>query len=120
MENGPFTGDVPIKTSIHRGFSIAMFDYRRVLDFMTKSPSLDNPPVIDQLLMLKTILQKLIEFLSQARRIRHGAAESLAQPMQALLAHFQKLPSYLHHPIFSGNELRGVLRRLTVNKNSSI
>ena len=24
-------GDFPIETSIHRGFSIAMFDYRRVL-----------------------------------------------------------------------------------------
>ena len=31
-ENGPFKGDFPIKTSIYRGFSIAMFDYRRVLD----------------------------------------------------------------------------------------
>ena len=30
MENGPLKGDCPIKTSIHRGFSIAMFNYRRV------------------------------------------------------------------------------------------
>ena len=30
MENGPFIGDVPIKTSIHREFSVAMFDYQRI------------------------------------------------------------------------------------------
>ena len=30
MERGPFIGDSPIKTSIRRGFSIAMFDYQRV------------------------------------------------------------------------------------------
>ena len=30
MENGPFINDVPIKISIHRGLSIAMFDYHRV------------------------------------------------------------------------------------------
>ena len=29
MENGPFIGDVPAKTPIHRGFVIAMFDYQR-------------------------------------------------------------------------------------------
>ena len=29
MENGLFIGDFPVKTSIHRGFAIAMFDYRR-------------------------------------------------------------------------------------------
>ena len=31
IENGPFIGDFPIRNSIHRGFSIAMFDYQRVL-----------------------------------------------------------------------------------------
>ena len=30
MENGPFINDFPIKRSIHRRFSIAMFDYQRV------------------------------------------------------------------------------------------
>ena len=30
MENILFIGDFPYKTSIHRGFSIAMFDYQRV------------------------------------------------------------------------------------------
>ena len=30
MEKGPFMGDLPIKTSIHGGFSVAMFDYQRV------------------------------------------------------------------------------------------
>ena len=30
MENTLFLGDFPIETSIHRGFSIAMYDYRRV------------------------------------------------------------------------------------------
>ena len=30
--NGPFIGDVPIETSIHNGFSIAMFDYQRVCE----------------------------------------------------------------------------------------
>ena len=30
IENGPFIGDFPIETSIHRGFSIAMFDCQRV------------------------------------------------------------------------------------------
>ena len=29
MENGPFIGDFPIKTSIHRGYSTAMFDETR-------------------------------------------------------------------------------------------
>ena len=29
QENGPFIGDFQIKTSIHRGFSVAMFDYQR-------------------------------------------------------------------------------------------
>ena len=31
MENGPFTGDVPTTSYIHRGLSIAMFDYQRVV-----------------------------------------------------------------------------------------
>ena len=30
MENPPFMDDFPIETSIHRGFSIAMFDCQRV------------------------------------------------------------------------------------------
>ena len=30
LENGPFAGDFPINTSIHRGFSVAIFDYPRV------------------------------------------------------------------------------------------
>ena len=30
LENGSFVNDFPINTSIHRGFSIAMFDYQRV------------------------------------------------------------------------------------------
>ena len=30
MENGPFIDDFPIKTSIYRGFSMAMLDYQRV------------------------------------------------------------------------------------------
>ena len=30
MENGPFVGDLPFNTSIHRGFSIAMFDCQRI------------------------------------------------------------------------------------------
>ena len=40
MENGPFIGvigDFPIKTSIKRGFSIAMFDYPRVNVFFVDS-----------------------------------------------------------------------------------
>ena len=30
MEKRPFMSDFPIKTSIHLGFSIVMFDYQRV------------------------------------------------------------------------------------------
>ena len=30
METGQFIGDVPVKNSIHRGYSIAMFEYQRV------------------------------------------------------------------------------------------
>ena len=30
MENGPLISDFPMKTSIHRGFSIPMFGYQRV------------------------------------------------------------------------------------------
>ena len=30
LENGPLISAFPIKTSIHRGFSIAVFDYQRV------------------------------------------------------------------------------------------
>ena len=29
LENGPLISDFPIKTFIHRRFSIAMFDYQR-------------------------------------------------------------------------------------------
>ena len=39
MENGPFIGDFPDKTSIHMGFSIATFDYQRVNhDNLTSKP----------------------------------------------------------------------------------
>ena len=31
MENGAFIDDFPMTTSIHRGFSIAMFDDQRVI-----------------------------------------------------------------------------------------
>ena len=44
MENGPFIGDVPVKTSIHRGFYIAMFDYQRV---STKKMGIDFDHLID-------------------------------------------------------------------------
>ena len=30
MENGPFVGDLPIKTSMNRGCPIAVFDYQKV------------------------------------------------------------------------------------------
>ena len=44
LENGPLPSDFPIKTSIHyRGFSIAVFDYQRVLQY---SVSLIYPTVI--------------------------------------------------------------------------
>ena len=33
MENGPFINDVPIKTSIYNGFSIAMLNNQRVNSF---------------------------------------------------------------------------------------
>ena len=32
LENGPFISDFPIKASIYRGLSIAMFDYRSCID----------------------------------------------------------------------------------------
>ena len=35
MENGPYMDECPINTSIHRGFSIAMFDYQRVVNEIT-------------------------------------------------------------------------------------
>ena len=38
MEDTLFIGDSPIKTSIHRGFSIAIFDYRRVSNFRDPDP----------------------------------------------------------------------------------
>ena len=41
MEHGPFIGDIPIETSIHRGFSIAMFDYRRVFPVAGSNDLLD-------------------------------------------------------------------------------
>jgi hypothetical protein len=31
MENGPFIDDFPIKTSIYKGFSMAMLNYQRVI-----------------------------------------------------------------------------------------
>ena len=38
LENGPFISDLPIKTSMHRGFSVAMFDYQRVyIDFLNSN-----------------------------------------------------------------------------------
>jgi hypothetical protein len=33
MENGPFIDDFPIKTSIYKGFSMAMLNNQRVLDW---------------------------------------------------------------------------------------
>ena len=33
LETGPFLGDFSIEASIDRGFSIATFDYRRVIVF---------------------------------------------------------------------------------------
>ena len=41
IENVPFIGDIPIKSSIDTGFSIAMFDYQRVypLDYPTITAS---------------------------------------------------------------------------------
>ena len=35
--NGPFISDCPNKTSIHRGFSIAKFDYQRVAGKSSKT-----------------------------------------------------------------------------------
>ena len=32
MENGPCIGNFPMKLSIHRKFSTAMFDYQRAID----------------------------------------------------------------------------------------
>jgi len=32
MENGPFIDDVPIKTSIYKGFSMAMLNNQRVYE----------------------------------------------------------------------------------------
>jgi hypothetical protein len=32
MENGPFIDDFPIKTSIHKGFSMAMLNNKRVAE----------------------------------------------------------------------------------------
>ena len=43
MENGPFIGDFPINTSIHRELSIAMFDSQRtfwLISEAARSPAL--------------------------------------------------------------------------------
>ena len=44
MENGPFISDVPIKISIQKGFSIAMFGYQKVsVNFFTLRIRCFNP-----------------------------------------------------------------------------
>ena len=35
MENGPLMDDFPTKTSIYKGFSMAMLNNQRVMDMMT-------------------------------------------------------------------------------------
>ena len=42
LENGPFIADLHIKTSIGRGFSIAMFDYQRVQRFLWGYPKFSS------------------------------------------------------------------------------
>jgi len=38
MENGPFIDDVPIKTSIYEGFSMAMLNNQRVIHIYNVRP----------------------------------------------------------------------------------
>ena len=38
LENAPFIDDVPLETSIYRGFAIAMFDCQRVSRFIHMYP----------------------------------------------------------------------------------
>ena len=43
MENGPFTDDFPIKTSIHKGFSMAMLNNQMVPTGYLTEPWKDPP-----------------------------------------------------------------------------
>ena len=42
MENGPFIDDFPIKTSIQKGFSMAMSNNQMVMIFEGSSPKRDG------------------------------------------------------------------------------
>jgi len=39
MENGPFIDDFPIKTSVYKGFSMAMLNNQRVSSALRLSPT---------------------------------------------------------------------------------
>ena len=43
MENGPFTDDFPIKTSMYNGFSIAMLNYQMVSGISVQIWGRDHP-----------------------------------------------------------------------------
>ena len=60
MENGPFIDDFPIKTTIHRGFSMAMLNNQMVNTFLKASNRLKG------LVRLKCYSTSL-----QARKRRH-------------------------------------------------
>ena len=64
MENGPFTDDVPSKTSIYNGFSIAMLNYQMVT--MVKNHYHDQ---FTQFLVVKSL----------GRRRRHGTPRHLRE-----------------------------------------
>ena len=51
MENGPFIGDFHMITSIDRGFSIAMFDYQRVIQSAINMRSLRSLALFTKLLV---------------------------------------------------------------------
>ena len=42
MENDPFIDDFPIKTSIYKGFSMAMLNNQMVNLLLVSSPEMDN------------------------------------------------------------------------------
>ena len=43
MENGPFIDDFPIKTSIYKGFSMAMLNNQMVIESPKKKTSWGHP-----------------------------------------------------------------------------
>ena len=66
LENGPFIGNFPFETCISRGFSIAMFDYRRVCIILASTEVSD--------------VESVAKFMANFRPINDGNWDGVTSP----------------------------------------